>query len=931
MPPTCSSRPEIRDHEVPQKRSDSMIDRSRRALAWIARALVLICILYAAWHYGATEPVAQRNLALLVGVASLFTLAAYGEKVTRVSRVPIWCLLPPLCFILYGIVQSGPAPPVIFRWFSANDAVIEVFARQPGNELGHAIVALGGDRVDQPTSPQGSLMPHETRLALVPIILAVSILWLVSILFTTERTRVAFLWCLIAHTALFCVWGIIQRSAGSGDLLPGIPNPSRGIPFGSFVYRNAGAAAIFPGLAAAIALLIARRPPAMRAVGSIRLENRRGGMPGITDLSLISLAALITTGLVFSLSRGAWIAATFALLLTAVVCRRRLRWGGIALAATALMILASLVGPQISRPLIAKLDRISPSQIALDQRWLHWRDGWVTATAHFPCGSGLGTYGHATLLNQSGPRRAWFREAHNQYLEVLVESGIIGITIVIGMIGFTGNAAIRLVHRDLAPHRGHASIKTAVGLTTMMTLIFASVQSAVDFTIAIPANTILYAALIGLLAAVDRTPPGVDRKPQGVDRKPQGVDRKPQGVDRKPQGFEQLIGPPDPRDLSRSLPSLWRYPTAVGLIMGGAIWAYRTTNAEVRGSAAIAMASLSTLQSGPAEALLRDRLEILDAAVAAQPDRSALRRYRAVHHLAHYRIELLRRLNQSGTPALWEHTEPSYLFAHLMAMQSADRQTATAALASAEGLQQPMLDAFADLHAGISVSPLDFALQVLGAKLSPLHSHSPENWIRNASKLSRNDPKKLFSMGWLAYHCGMTETMVDQWSESIQLSESYEATIFGLALKRLDPLVLGSNLVPPEKPEVMVRLVRHVLTPSDGIPDIRLTDGEKIAAEMAESLFRKGASPNARQHASAGSIHELIGDFAGAAEHWLAAVEMSPSSAKYRFRAADNLFMGRRTAEAIRQLRFGSALDPTDPRSEQLLIRHRDLITTDSM
>jgi tetratricopeptide (TPR) repeat protein len=158
------------------------------------------------------------------------------------------------------------------------------------------------------------------------------------------------------------------------------------------------------------------------------------------------------------------------------------------------------VGADVSE----RVGHINTARVLEDQRWSQWKDGFRTAIAYLPSGSGLGSYGYASLPFQSEPRGFWFREAHNQYLEVLVESGVIGFSILAMGLFWFARHCILLVRSD-RNIRG-ASEARRWGLLGLAILIAAGLQSCVDFVIAIPANLLLYAVMIGIICSIRSKP-----------------------------------------------------------------------------------------------------------------------------------------------------------------------------------------------------------------------------------------------------------------------------------------------------------------------------------------------------------------------------------------------------------------------------------------
>ncbi|MCA9134855.1 MAG: hypothetical protein KDA45_16920, partial [Planctomycetales bacterium] len=120
-----------------------------------------------------------------------------------------------------------------------------------------------------------------------------------GLLLDTRRARYALLAVLAVNVVALCCWGIVQRSLGTTNLLPGVANYVPGSnPFGSFIYKNSGGAAVVLGISALagilthrIVRLLALRPSAGGRAGgrsgySQQTYRPRGGLAvGVTALA----------------------------------------------------------------------------------------------------------------------------------------------------------------------------------------------------------------------------------------------------------------------------------------------------------------------------------------------------------------------------------------------------------------------------------------------------------------------------------------------------------------------------------------------------------------------------------------------------------------------------------------------------------------------
>jgi O-antigen ligase len=208
--------------------------------------------------------------------------------------------------------------------------------------------------------------------------------------------------------------------------------------FGTFGQPNPFGA--FMGLVAPLAVtsalghgwLVIRRYRAQR-----RLDLTHAALA----LVYAGAAVLISLGVIISWSRGAWLGFVASLVVVLIVLPRR-RWQNLALAA---LLIASglfvwqsgLLPAAITERLVSATQDlfvlydvrgvdITPANYAIVERLAHWQAALNMADAHPWLGVGFGNYENAydayRLLNW----RESLGHAHNYYLNLLAETGIIG-------------------------------------------------------------------------------------------------------------------------------------------------------------------------------------------------------------------------------------------------------------------------------------------------------------------------------------------------------------------------------------------------------------------------------------------------------------------------------------------------------------------------
>ncbi|MGH9720881.1 MAG: O-antigen ligase family protein [Bryobacteraceae bacterium] len=248
---------------------------------------------------------------------------------------------------------------------------------------------------------------------------------------------------------------------------------------GTYLNHNHFAGLLTMALAPALALAV------------IPMLSRKARVPVAS-----ALAALLLLGLIFSRSRMGLACAGLALLsfgsYLAVKGRGRIRaaWlGGVTAAALAYGAWIGLapVGQRFT-------DLARPGYIAAEGRLTIWRDTWQLVKQRPLMGWGPGAFPSLYPTVRTEPSELRWLEAHSDYLQVLCESGAIGLLLLFGPLFALIGALLRQAWSS--PGLGAA---WSAALASSLAGILA--HSAVDFHWYVPANALWIAAIAGLAAA----------------------------------------------------------------------------------------------------------------------------------------------------------------------------------------------------------------------------------------------------------------------------------------------------------------------------------------------------------------------------------------------------------------------------------------------
>jgi O-antigen ligase len=205
---------------------------------------------------------------------------------------------------------------------------------------------------------------------------------------------------------------------------------------------------------------------------------------------LFMLVLIMSATLFMTFSRGGIIAfAVSSLFFTGITWRRRTLQSKTAL----LSLLTAVIFATI---VLAAWDRLEERFADLDEdhisRQAVWEDSLGIMGDYPIFGTGLGTFENAYLRYQTTMPVSLFDHAHNDYVELITDTGAVGFLIVIGMalLFFRMNFK-RWKHK-------HGMYGKCIGAGGMSSLIAIATHSFTDFNLHIPANALLLAVIAGL-------------------------------------------------------------------------------------------------------------------------------------------------------------------------------------------------------------------------------------------------------------------------------------------------------------------------------------------------------------------------------------------------------------------------------------------------
>lgn len=450
----------------------------------LSRICLLVVLLAAPWAFGGTEPDVEFRLncgvMLALGLWGA-SLAVQRLRTGSLSLTVPLVLVPVALAIGLGLLQLGiPATTTVQRPNRTATAPAKTNATI-------SLPAFQGAR---------TLSPAVTRTQVARLVFAAAALLLGAALFS-DRASARWLWGALAiNGGALAFFGLVQQLSWNGKLYWTVPLQFGAPAFASFVNRNNAAGYLNLCLAAAVAVfLLSRRSSSLNGDDSPDDWDTPRRSPALSIFAF-GLIALIATGIVATSSRGGTLALGAAGVVTMGLLFSRDRFRELAGAGAALLGLCLLLGAWVGLG-----DRVgerwksaSLETFLQDHRWAHWRDAFA-AVGDFPVlGSGLGTYRYAYLPYQETTSGVRYFNADNQYVEGLLEGGIVGLALMLTA-GLAGAACVAsLIRRSAA---GTADPFVVVGA---FVLVSQGVAALFDFGVSISATMLALAVLVGSIA-----------------------------------------------------------------------------------------------------------------------------------------------------------------------------------------------------------------------------------------------------------------------------------------------------------------------------------------------------------------------------------------------------------------------------------------------
>ena len=421
---------------------------------------------------------------LLICFAIFFTTIAYGGVhqpvlalfyLTTASLLLLWVIDS----LNAGVIKLDPSPFQLLLACAAAYGFVQIIPF--GQWTDATITGISGTISRDPFATMVNSIHTVALLVFFSVLL--------SLLDSVGRIR-RFVNVLTIFGFVFAFYAILQSILSPSKIF-GIYEVRYAAPFGSFVNRH--------DYAAFIEMIVAL-PLAFLLTGLIHRDRR---------LLYVTMTSLMGISLLLSGSRGGFVALIAEVFLMVLLTRRthghRSLLVRVSLAGALILIVivgAIFVGGETS---LSRFVETAQSKDITTSRGHIWGVTLKVIAANMPFGAGIGAFGvaYTPFDTLSGMERV--EQAHNDYLQLAADMGVVGIILGIAFLYFffkTGYRSLWIENR----FRRSVAIGAFCGCFAVV------VHSMFDFVLHITAVALVFISLISLLVAAQKAYPDETRR-----------------------------------------------------------------------------------------------------------------------------------------------------------------------------------------------------------------------------------------------------------------------------------------------------------------------------------------------------------------------------------------------------------------------------------
>jgi O-antigen ligase/tetratricopeptide (TPR) repeat protein len=473
-------------------------------------AVLLALICWSPWAYGSVHP--GFEFLLDAGIAVLLALWAVrmlleGQITWKKSTVAI-CLA---VLFLLGIWQATPLPRPILAWLSPGTARCydQLLPQQP-----ERLTPLTGETPVLPAdsdtvSPPGStfsLYPGATQRETTRLLAVFLVFAVVFNNLTSKEALIRLSWAAVINGSLLSLFALFQFFAAPPFTVYWTFT-TQVTPFGPFICHNHFPDYVNMCIGLGIGLLLSQGRRGQSSASQEQDFSPLQMLHNPRTLWICVALGLMLTAVAFSNSRGGLLALVGAAVICGVLGRLRLglsyRLGSILVVAGVVAAFFAWFGTDLIKN---RLDTLRTGE-ALESRVPLWLRS-LPIVPDFPIwGTGFGTFGYVEPMYRldepswEGQWPALYDHAHSDYLEILVEGGVVGLGLAVLALAAVYRLGFRALTLNLGSRRAGLALGALFAFTALVLHCFG------EFGAHIPAITLLATVVCAHLCTLGRSKP----------------------------------------------------------------------------------------------------------------------------------------------------------------------------------------------------------------------------------------------------------------------------------------------------------------------------------------------------------------------------------------------------------------------------------------
>ncbi len=445
----------------------------KRALELVLAAVIVGSVL----AFGGVQPLTYSLVEVVLFGNVLWLLSSRAREGEMTLRLPTW----PMLFLLLVMLQLLPLPTSLLARLSP--------ARFAGPD------APGLSSAGQVWTTL-SIYPHDTAVAFVKALAYFAAFLLATYVFDSRTRKSTLIKTLIYLGVFEAIYGTMQYLTGWQKIFTYAKRAYTEEATGTYINHNHFAGLLeltFPFIMAYIfyyfQIWVEQRR--RRFAPSASQAWRSAGPQALFYLFLL---VILIIGVISSRSRGGILAAAFTVVFVALLAQVRARRKAWLLGLVLFLIFAAGYGLWIGLdPILARFEQLQQAHyLQLEGRLSFWKDSLGLVREYPLAGIGLGNFGLGFRRFQTSLVTLFVDHAHNDYVELVTETGFLGVALVFVPILYLFGKMIAIFLTDQRRYRP-AVLLGCIGSTLALLI-----HSVTDFNLQVPANATVFAVVLGI-------------------------------------------------------------------------------------------------------------------------------------------------------------------------------------------------------------------------------------------------------------------------------------------------------------------------------------------------------------------------------------------------------------------------------------------------